>query len=183
MSEALANRRLVTRLLVVVVVMFCFGVFVLPPFYDAMCQAFGINGKTAKPYEGSQVVDAARQVRVQFLATNSADMVWEFGPKADDLVVYPGASNEMLFVAYNPTDHPMTAQAIPSVAPSKAAAYFHKTECFCFTQQVLQPGERIEMPVRFIVDRDLPADVKHLTLAYTLFDITARKPPVAQATP
>ena len=89
---------------------------------------------------------------------------------------------QMLFVAYNPTDKPMTAQAIPSVAPSKAAAYFHKTECFCFTQQVLQPGERIEMPVRFIVDRDLPADVRHLTLAYTLFDITVRKPPVAQAT-
>jgi cytochrome c oxidase assembly protein subunit 11 len=77
----------------------------------------------------------------------------------------------------------MTAQAIPSVAPSKAAAFFHKTECFCFTQQVLQPGERIEMPVRFIVDRDLPADVHHLTLAYTLFDVTARKPPVAQTTP
>ncbi|MEO6680764.1 MAG: cytochrome c oxidase assembly protein, partial [Pseudomonas sp.] len=56
---------------------------------------------------------------------------------------------------------------------------FHKTECFCFTQQVLQPGQRIEMPVRFIVDRDMPKDVKHLTLSYTLFDITARHPPVA----
>lgn len=88
----------------------------------------------------------------------------------------------MLFVAYNPSDHPMTAQAIPSISPSKAAAFFHKTECFCFSQQVLQPGERIEMPVRFIVDRDLPQDVKHLTLSYTLFDITERKPPVVQAT-
>lgn len=182
MSTALDNRRLIARLLVVVVVMFCFGVFVLPPFYDLMCQAFGINGKTAQAYEGTQTVDGQRQVRVQFLATNAADMVWEFHSKADDLLVHPGASNEMLFVAYNPTDHPMTAQAIPSVAPAKAAAFFHKTECFCFTQQVLQPGQRIEMPVRFIVDRDLPADVKHLTLAYTLFDITARKPPVAQAT-
>ena len=82
----------------------------------------------------------------------------------------------MLFIAHNTTDKPMTAQAVPSISPSKAAAYFHKTECFCFTQQVLQPGERIEMPVRFIVDRDLPPDVHHLTLAYTLFDITARKP-------
>ena len=73
------------------------------------------------------------------------------------------------------------AQAIPSIAPAEAAAYFHKTECFCFTQQVLQPGESIEMPVRFIVDRDLPKDVRHVTLAYTLFDITARKPPVPVA--
>ncbi|MWV10917.1 cytochrome c oxidase assembly protein [Pseudomonas sp. R-28-1W-6] len=182
MSEALATRRLIVRLLAVVVGMFAFG-FALVPIYDVMCQAFGINGKTAGAYQGGQVVDEQRQVRVQFLATNAADMVWEFRAKADDLVVHPGASNEMLFVAYNPTDKPMTAQAVPSVAPSKAAAFFHKTECFCFTQQVLQPGERIEMPVRFIVDRDLPADVKHLTLAYTLFDITAAQVSVAQTTP
>lgn len=182
MSEALGIRRLVLRLSLVVVAMFAFG-FALVPIYDVMCQAFGINGKTAGAYSGAQMVDEQRQVRVQFLATNAAGMSWEFRAKADDLLVHPGGSNEMLFVAFNPTDRPMTAQAIPSVAPSKAAAFFHKTECFCFTQQVLQPGERIEMPVRFIVDRDLPADVHHLTLAYTLFDVTARKPPVAQATP
>lgn len=69
----------------------------------------------------------------------------------------------------------MKAQAIPSISPAEAAQYFHKTECFCFTQQTLQPGERIEMPVRFIVDRDMPKEVKHLTLAYTLFDITAAR--------
>ncbi|MGQ7816425.1 cytochrome c oxidase assembly protein [Pseudomonas sp. A46] len=178
MSE-MPVRRLVGRLLLLVVAMFGFG-FALVPIYDVMCQAFGINGKTAGAYQGVQSEDQQRQVRVQFLATNAAGMSWEFRPRADDLVVHPGASNEMLFVAYNPSDKPMTAQAIPSVAPSKAAAFFHKTECFCFTQQVLQPGERIEMPVRFIVDRDLPADVHHLTLAYTLFDITARKPPVAR---
>ena len=181
MSEAMGIRRLVQRLLLVVLAMFGFG-FALVPIYDVMCQAFGINGKTAGAYQGAQVVDERRQVRLQFLATNAAGMSWEFRPLADEITVHPGASNEMRFVAHNPTDRPMTAQAVPSVAPSKAAAYFHKTECFCFTQQVLQPGERIEMPVRFIVDRDLPADVKHLTLAYTLFDITARKSPVAQAT-
>ena len=181
MSAHASNRRLIVRLLAVVAGMFVFG-FALVPIYDVMCQAFGINGKTAGAYQGSQTVDEARQVRVQFLATNAAGMLWEFGPQADELVVRPGQANDMLFIAHNPTDRPMTAQAIPSVAPSRAAAFFHKTECFCFTRQVLQPGERIEMPVRFIVDRDLPRDVKHLTLAYTLFDITARKPPVAQAT-
>ncbi len=180
MSQGLSTRQLIQRLLLLVVAMFAFG-FALVPIYDVMCQAFGINGKTAGAYEGAQSVDEARQVRVQFLATNSADMVWEFHPQADEVSVHPGATQEMLFVAFNPTDKPMTAQAIPSVAPSKAAAYFHKTECFCFTQQVLQPGERIEMPVRFIVDRDLPKDVHHLTLAYTLFDITARQAPVPVA--
>ena len=182
MSETLNNRRLVTRLLLVVVCMFAFG-FALVPIYDVMCKALGINGKTGGAYQGQQVVDQSRQVRVQFLATNNAGMVWEFHPRSDELNVVAGTSNEMLFVAYNPTDKPMTAQAVPSVAPAEAAAFFHKTECFCFTQQVLQPGERVEMPVRFIVDRDLPKEIKHLTLAYTLFDVTARKPPVAQLTP
>lgn len=144
-----------------------------------MCKAFGINGKTGGQYEGSQVSDPSRSVRVQFMSTNASDMVWDFYSTADQLEVNPGAVNQMIFVAHNPTDRPMSAQAIPSITPAEAAAYFHKTECFCFTQQVLQPGERIEMPVRFIVDRDLPASVKHLTLAYTLFDITARHPPVA----
>ncbi|NBA96970.1 cytochrome c oxidase assembly protein [Pseudomonas sp. R5(2019)] len=178
MSEGYPIKRLVTRLLVLVVVMFAFG-FALVPIYDAMCKAFGINGKTGGQYAGTQVVDPARQVRVQFMSTNAIDMVWDFYAKADELEVHPGAVNEMRFVAHNPTDKPMTAQAIPSISPAEAAAYFHKTECFCFSQQVLQPGERIEMPVRFIVDRDLPKDVKHLTLAYTLFDITARQPPIA----
>ncbi|MDH0749360.1 cytochrome c oxidase assembly protein [Pseudomonas sp. GD03842] len=171
-----ANRRLVTRLLMLVVAMFAFG-FALVPLYDVMCKALGINGKTGDPYRETQQVDESRQVRVQFVATNHADMVWGFYPVAAEIVVHPGAVSEMRFVAENPTERVMTAQAVPSIAPSTAAAYFHKTECFCFTQQRLQPGERIEMPVRFIVDRELPGDVKHLTLAYTLFDVTARLPP------
>ena len=72
----------------------------------------------------------------------------------------------------NPTDYPMVAQAIPSVSPGKGAQYFHKTECFCFEEQLLQPGEKLTMPVRFIIDPDLPDDVPVLTLGYTLFDIT-----------
>lgn len=178
MSETISIKLLVRRLLVLVVVMFAFG-FALVPLYDVMCKALGINGKTGGQYEGSQVMDPTRTVRVQFLSSNNIDMVWDFYSKADEIDVHPGAVNEMIFVARNPSDHPMTAQAVPSISPGEAAAYFHKTECFCFHQQVLQPGERIEMPVRFIVDRDLPADVKQLTLAYTLFDITARQPPVA----
>lgn len=180
MDDGLPTARLVRRLLLVVVAMFAFG-FALVPLYEVMCQAFGINGKTAGAYTGEQQVDAARTVRVQFLASNAAGMGWEFRPQQDELEVHPGASNQMLFVAHNPSDRPMTGQAVPSVAPARAAAWFHKTECFCFTQQVLQPGERIEMPVRFIVDRDLPADVRHLTLGYTLFDITGRQGPQAQA--
>ena len=180
MADSVPLKRLVTRLLILVLAMFAFG-FALVPIYDVMCKALGINGKTGGQYSGEQQVDESRQVRVQFLSTNAIDMVWEFYPKSDDIVVHPGAVNEMIFIARNPSSHPMSAQAVPSISPSAAAMYFHKTECFCFTQQVLQPGQQIEMPVRFIVDRDMPKDVKHLTLAYTLFDITARHPPVAVA--
>jgi len=173
-----ATATLVRRLLLVVCLMFAFG-FALVPLYDVMCKALGINGKTADAYSGVQQVDTSRSVRVQFLTTNAAGMVWEFYPTADELSVHPGAVNEALFIAHNPTRRPMTAQAIPSVAPARAAAWFHKTECFCFTQQVLMPGERMEMPLRFIVDEALPADIGQLTLGYTLFDITERMPPVA----
>lgn len=178
--DGLSLKRLVSRLLMLTVVMFAFG-FALVPIYDVMCKAFGINGKTGGQYAGTQVSDPTRSVRVQFMSTNAGDMSWEFHSTADQIEVNPGAVSQMIFVARNPTNQPMSAQAIPSITPAEAAAYFHKTECFCFTQQVLQPGERIEMPVRFIVDRDLPESVKHLTLAYTLFDITARHPPVAHA--
>ncbi|MEE4463931.1 cytochrome c oxidase assembly protein, partial [Azotobacter chroococcum] len=125
MDDGLPTARLVRRLLLVVAAMFAFG-FALVPLYDVMCQAFGINGKTAGAYTGEQQVDAARSVRVQFLASNAAGMSWEFRPQQDELVVHPGASHQMLFVAHNPSDRPMTAQAVPSVAPARAAAWFHK---------------------------------------------------------
>ncbi len=118
MAESLPLKRLVTRLLIMVVAMFAFG-FALVPIYDVMCKAFGINGKTAGQYEGEQIVDPTRQVRVQFLSTNAIDMVWDFYAKADEVVVNPGAVTEMLFVAHNPTDKPMTAQAVPSISRPK----------------------------------------------------------------
>ncbi|KRP62835.1 cytochrome c oxidase assembly protein [Pseudomonas trivialis] len=178
MAESVPLKRFITRVLILAVVMFGFS-FALVPIYDALSTAFGLNDSGAGQYEGSQAVNSMRQVRVQFQSTNAANMVWDFHAKAREVVVHPGAVSEMLFVAYNPTDKPMTAQAVPSISPAQAAPYFHKTECFCFTQQVLQPGERIEMPVRFLVDRDMPSDVTHITLAYTLFDITAHSSPVA----
>ena len=76
------------------------------------------------------------------------------------------------FKALNPTDNSMVAQAIPSVSPSRAAAYFHKTECFCFEEQVLAGQSAADMPLQFIVDQDLPRDIHTITLSYTLFDVT-----------
>jgi cytochrome c oxidase assembly protein subunit 11 len=86
--------------------------------------------------------------------------------------VHPGASNDTVFLARNPLPDAMVAQAIPSVSPSRAAEYFHKTECFCFNRQPLDGRASTEMPLQFIVDRDLPKDIRTITLSYTLFDVT-----------
>ncbi|MCQ2996683.1 cytochrome c oxidase assembly protein [Pseudomonas syringae] len=169
----------IVRLLLVIIVMFALGVAAVPLFNGAS-RGFGSHGKAGDD-QRSQRVDESRQVRVKFLSSNAVNMVWGFYPKADQLEVHPGAVNDMWFIAQNPTDQPMTAQAVPSISPGSAAAYFHKTECFCFTQQVLQPGERVEMLVRFIVDYDLPKDIEQLTLGYTLFNVTSSKTPASKS--
>ncbi|WP_455808320.1 cytochrome c oxidase assembly protein [Pseudomonas koreensis] len=162
MSQPLLSKQLVLRLTCLIVIMLMCGL-ALPSLYGVL---------TGHNDNGVAVQDASRQIDVLFTAGNAAGMTWAFYPQSRQMQVHPGALNEMTFIAQNPTDRPMKAQAVPGISPGKAAAWFHKTECFCFTQQTLQPGERIEMPVRFIVDRDIPEDVKRLTLAYTLFDVT-----------
>ena len=109
---------------------------------------------------------------VQFLASNNDGMPWEFSPQTTMMKVHPGAVNETVFLARNPLPRAMVAQAIPSISPGRAAAWFHKTECFCFNQQPLDCNRSAQLPLRFIVDQDLPRDIHTITLSYTLFDVT-----------
>ena len=164
----------VAKLMVVVVAMFAFVFVVMVPLYNVLCDALGINGKPAgQVYESvSAAVDEDRVVTIQFIATNNDGMPWEFRPDQTALKVHPGASNGTHFYAKNPMPTLMVAQAIPSISPSRAAEYFHKTECFCFHQQPLEGETEAEMPLQFIVDRDLPKDIHTITLSYTLFDVT-----------
>lgn len=166
-------RRLVARLVLITVAMFGFG-FALVPLYDMFCDITGLNGKTNSEafVPAAELIDTSREVTVQFVSTNNASMPWEFRPEVFKLKVHPGAEVETTFYARNPTSGEMIAQAIPSVSPSRAATYFHKTECFCFNQQLLSGGADVDMPLKFIVDRDLPDDVNTITLSYTLFDVT-----------
>jgi cytochrome c oxidase assembly protein subunit 11 len=173
-NETTSNSKVVTRLVLTVVGMFAFG-WALIPLYDVFCEWTGLNGKTGGPYayeaEAAEV-DTTRLVTVQFTSSNNAGMSWEFRPAQRQIEVHPGQLNEVKFIARNPTAKAMVGQAIPSVSPFRAADYLHKTECFCFTQQKLEAGEEIEMPLLFFVDKALPADVSKLTLSYTLFDVT-----------
>ena len=117
-----------------VVVMFAFAMWVMPPLYNALCEALGINGKT----NGQQYtvvdsqIDTNRIVKVQFVAQNNEMMPWEFAPNTSQIEVHPGESNQVTYYAKNTQDKFMVSQAIPSIVPSRAAEYFHKTECFCF---------------------------------------------------
>lgn len=172
--------RTVGRLLLVVAGMFAFG-FALVPLYDVFCEITGINGKSfnvaADGYEAvPAAVDTSREVKILFIANNNDGMSWEFAPSQTVMRVHPGAKADTVFYAKNPMPHQMVGQAVPSVQPIRAAEYFHKTECFCFNQQVLDGEEAVEMPLQFIVDQDLPRDVRTITLSYTLFDVTEQSP-------
>ena len=162
------------KLSAVAAAMFAFVFVVMVPLYNVLCDALGINGKTVNQAYKSvpAMVDESREVTVQFVAVNNGGMPWGFAPDTRVMRVHPGAANGVVFKALNPTDNSMVAQAIPSVSPGRAAAYFHKTECFCFDEQVLAGQSGAEMSLQFIVDQDLPRDIHTITLSYTLFDVT-----------
>ena len=170
------HSRTVAKSLFAVVAMFAFG-FAMVPLYEVFCDITGLNGKTGGRYtvEDQQELkaDESRLIRVQFITQNNENMPWEFKPLVHELKVHPGELTAVNFYARNPTSKPMTAQAVPSLSPSRGIDYFHKTECFCFERQTLAGNEEINMPLRFVVDKALPKDVTVLTLSYTIFDLEA----------
>ena len=145
--------------------------FSLVPLYRIACEkVFGIRLEQGP---GQQAANAAakvaRTVTVQFDGGVNSKLPWAFHPEQLTMQVVPGEVNEALYFARNDSQNAIVGSAVPSVAPARASGYFTKTGCFCFTAQTLQPGESRDMPVRFIVDQDLPADVKTITLSYTFF--------------
>ena len=154
----------------------------MPPLYDLFCEVTGLNGKIGGPFSATENigVDTSRTVRVQFLATNNENMPWEFRPSIKTITVHPGEPTVVTYFAQNNTPQDMVGQAVPSVVPYKAVNYFHKTECFCFNQQPLAAGESAELGLSFIVDVDIPKQVKTITLSYTLFDITQEETAVSK---
>ena len=168
-----ANARLGRNLGLFAVAMFGFG-FALWPLYNVLCEITGLNGKTGRleqPAAAESPVDRSRLVTVEFTGHASTGLPWEFVPRVKKLDVHPGEVMEVMYYARNLADEPVTGQAVPSVAPGRAAAHFNKIECFCFTQQQLKPGEGREMPVRFVVDAKLPREVHTITLNYAFFNL------------
>jgi len=149
--------------------------FSLVPLYRIACEkVFGIRleGGTGQARAGGVAAGKVRRdrtVTVQFDGGVNSKLPWSFEPVQLSMKVVPGELNEAMYVARNDGQRAIVGSAVPSVAPARASGHFTKTECFCFTAQTLQPGETREMPVRFIVDPDLPGDVATITLSYTFF--------------
>jgi cytochrome c oxidase assembly protein subunit 11 len=168
------TKSLAGRLILLAVAMFGFG-FLLVPIYDAFCEITGLGGKTNSVAATDIVtsVDETREINLEFVTTVNQYAPWEFHSQVKKMTVHPGGMYEAIFIARNLTNEAKVAQAVPSVAPQQAAKHFRKLECFCFTSQEFAPGEEKEMPVRFIIDSELPDYIDTITLSYTFFD-TAR---------
>jgi len=173
LNQRTSNRRLVTIMVAVVVVMFGFG-YALVPIYNVFCKVVGLNGKTGGPvnYYKSTYIDKSRSITVEFMSVNNNYLPWDFRPMQKKIHINPGAITRVSYYARNNTDHPMTIQAIPSVTPGYAAKYLKKTECFCFTRTTLKAHEVVKLPILFHLDTHLPKKVKQISLGYTLFDVS-----------
>ena len=167
------NRRLFTRLSIVAVAMFGFG-FALVPFYDTICKALGVNSLVeGDAIAANSVVDKTRLVTIE-LDANAHGMPWRFQPLVRHLEVHPGELVHVEYEVANVRTAPVTGQAVVSYGPALAGRFFRKLECFCFTQQTLAPGETRRMPVTFVVDATLPADINTITLSYTFFEVAGK---------
>jgi cytochrome c oxidase assembly protein subunit 11 len=171
------SRQQVAKLFLVPLLMFGFG-FALVPLYDVFCEVTGLNGKTGR-VEASALdprqVDASRTVTVKFIAVQGNGLPWSFEPMVREMEVHPGRIYESAYRVANRSARKTAGQAVPSVSPTQASLHFSKTECFCFSRQELEAGETREMPLRFVINHELPREIEEVTLSYTFFDVAAKQ--------
>ncbi len=152
------------------------------PFYDWFCRVTGFGGATGvADVAPDEILD--QTIKIRFDASKERDMLWDFKPMAREMEIRIGETGLAFYEAYNPTDWPIAGSASYNVTPYEAGGFFTKIDCFCFEEQVLQPGERVEMPVTFYVDPEIVTDrdakyTHTITLGYTFYEIEL---PEAQA--
>ena len=190
MNLRIENAKMLGKLAVVTAGMFGFG-YAMVPLYKAICAITGINilalGERNLPGQSKVAantqVDLSRTITVEFDA--NARGPWKFKPQKTSVQAHPGELMTVVYEFQNTQNRRMSAQAIPSYAPHQAAAHFNKLECFCFNQYTLDPGEKKQWPVVFVIDGKLSKDVSTITLSYTFFEVGSQTPaaPSAQAAP
>jgi cytochrome c oxidase assembly protein subunit 11 len=173
--RAPSHRSLTLKLLGIALGAFAFG-WALIPLYNVLCDVtgYGDQQRLLVKAKAAEHPDKTRTITIEFVTSVASAGGWEFMPVVREIKVHPGQLYSAEFFAHNLTGRDITAQAVPDIAPSRAVAYFHKTECFCFSPQHFKLGEQRMMPVRFIVDPQLPAYLDRITLAYTFYDDSAR---------
>ncbi|MEQ3708851.1 MAG: cytochrome c oxidase assembly protein [Tateyamaria sp.] len=145
------------------------------PFYDWFCRVTGFGGTTGVSEVASDEI-LEQTIKVRFDASLERSMPWEFKPVVREMELRIGETGLAFYEAYNPTDRPIAGSASYNVAPYEAGGFFSKIDCFCFEEQVLAPGERVQMPVTFYVDPEIVTDrdakyVHSITLSYTFYQI------------
>lgn len=164
------SRRTAIWLSLVVLGMLGFG-YAMVPLYGVFCHVTGINGKTRLGSVADAKLDPSRSLTVEFVSSVGEGLAWEFRPMQTSMVVHPGEIVEMKYIARNLSNVAVVARAIPSVAPNRAAGHFRNISSFSFSEQVLQPGEKKELPVRFYIDSRVPREVNRVTLSYAFFPL------------
>ena len=149
--------------------------FAAVPFYNWFCKVTGYGGTPVLASENSKKV-LSNTIKVRFDGSKDSNLKWDFMPVQHEIEIKIGETGLAFYEAYNPTSRPIAGQASYNVVPFSAGSYFTKIDCFCFEEQILQPGERVQMPVSFYVDPDIVKDreakfVKSITLSYTFYEI------------
>lgn len=175
-SEPHAQQNIKTlKYLLGVVVLMVSLAYASVPLYDLFCRVTGFGGTPIVREEGSEVI-LDETVKVRFIANKELKLPWSFEPMQNVVELKIGETGLAFYEAYNPTDKPIAGSATFNVAPFAIGGYFVKIDCFCFSEQILQPGEKVQMPVSFYVDPEMVEDrdaqfVKEITLSYTFYQI------------
>ena len=157
--------------------------YVAVPFYNWFCSVTGYGGTPSISVVSSDRV-LEKEIKIRFDGSLDSSLKWQFKPLQRELDLKIGETGLAFYEAYNPTDRPIAGQASYNVVPFSAGSYFNKIECFCFQEQILYPGQKVQMPVTFFVDPEIMDDqeakfVKSITLSYTFYEIEIPEEKVA----
>lgn len=181
-KETPSNKKTATVLLSVAVFMVGLS-FAAIPLYEAFCRITGFGGTPLRA-DSMQSTVLDETVTVRFDANTDPKLEWTFKPVQKEITLPIGESGLAFYTAHNPTDRPIAGTATFNVTPLKVGPYFMKVDCFCFTEQVLQPGQTVEMPVSFYIDPEIKSDdstqeVEGITLSYTFYQTEITDPELA----
>jgi cytochrome c oxidase assembly protein subunit 11 len=171
-----ANRRTMVMMAVVGLAMLALG-FASVPLYRIFCEKTGYGGTPQRAYDNAGVkVATGHRLSVRFDSNVAPGMPWQFRPEQATQTITIGAKTMAIFIAKNMSNKPVTGSAAFNVSPEQAGAFFTKIQCFCFTQQTLQPGQEVRMPVIYYVDPKIlqdadNKDTQEITLSYTFYPV------------